>query len=299
MNNRHKAYLALLANTITWGLAPPIIKYSLDYTTPAAFLTLRLFLVCVILLPFFIKKVKKHPFDLKDLPILLLSALCGTSLHLGFYFLGISRTSAIQATIIFNTSPLIIVFLGWLLFGEKITKKEKTGLIFALIGTALTTLAPVINGEVLISSGSFVGNLLILLSTFSWIAYSLINKKNTLTYPNLNINYLSFVVGFITFLPIYLLQDNTPLLYFHPQALPGILYMVFFGTIIAYLTYTYGFSLIEASEATLFTYLQPVFTIPLSVLWLNETLNTSFIFGSIFVAIGVFLTEYKPKKVAS
>lgn len=298
MKTRTKAYLALLANTFAWGIAPPIIKYTLKYTTPLDFLTLRLFLVSIILLPFFIIKTKKKPFKKNHLPIILLGALCATSLHLGFYFLGINRTSSIQTAIIFNVSPLLLVFSGWLLFGEEITKREKSGLVFALVGTALTTLAPVINGEAQLTSGSFLGNFFILLSAIAWVAYTLINKKTSFDYPTFNTTCLSFFVGFITFLPIFLLQrinSATPLLYFNPQALPGILYMVFFGSIVAYLTYTYGSSLIEVSEATLFSYLQPVFTIPLSVIWLKETVSSSFVFGAAFIILGVFLTEYKPR----
>ena len=75
--------------------------------------------------------------------------------------------------------------------------------------------------------------------------------------------------------------------------------MSLFGSIIAYFTYTYGFSLIEASEATLFTYLQPLFTAPLAVFWLKESVRPPFIIGAVFIALGVFLTEYKPKKMSN
>jgi drug/metabolite transporter (DMT)-like permease len=222
--------------------------------------------------------------------------LCATSLHLGFYFLGIARTSSIQSAIIFNVSPILLVFFGWLLFGEEITKKEKIGLIFALLGTTLTTLAPAIKGEAQFTSGSFIGNVFILLSAISWVAYTLINKKTSFDYPTFNTTCISFFVGFATFLPIFIFQrasSATPLLYFQPQAIPGILYMVFFGSIVAYLAYTYGASKIEVSEATLFSYLQPIFTIPLSVLWLNETVSQYFILGAVLIIIGVFLTEWK------
>ena len=53
---------------------------------------------------------------------------------------------------------------------------------------------------------------------------------------------------------------------------------------------------IEIGEAALFGYLGPVFAIPLAVLWLKEELNTTFIFGAIIIAVGVFIAERKRSK---
>jgi len=297
MDKRTKAYIALLTTALIWGFAPPIIKYTLGFVNPVEFLLIRFLIVSILILPAFLIKFKKHPFKIKDLPMLILVALCGTSITLGLLFWGLSKTSTLDSAVISSTTPLMIVLAGAFFLKEIITKQEKLGLFLAFSGTAIAIISPLFNGK-MFHSGNTFGNLLVFLSNLTWVTYSILSKKLAKKYPSFNITAFSFFVGLITFLPLFLIQnpDLSALRHQLPAALPGILYMSIFGSIIAYFTYTYGFSLIEASEATLFTYLQPLFTAPLAVLWLKETMKAPFIIGAVFIALGVFLTEYKPKK---
>ncbi len=299
MENRSKAYLALLTTALIWGVAPPIIKHSLSFVSPVEFLTLRFLIVSILVLPFFISKIKKHPFEKKDWPLLILVALCGTSFTLGFIFWGLSKTSSIDSAVIVATAPLMIVFGGTVFLKEIVTKKEKLGLGLAFLGTLIAVISPILNGDGFGSQHSLSGNTLIFISNISWTAYSLLSKKLSKKYPSFNITALSFFVGLVSFLPLFLYQKSGNLFYINPKGLPAIIYMSTLGSVIAYFTYTYGVSLIEASEATLFTYLQPIFTTPLAVFWLKESVSGYFIFGAILIILGVFLTEYKLKKERS
>lgn len=296
MQNRTKAYLALLTTALIWGVAPPIIKHSLNFVTPVEFLTIRFLIVSLIIFPFFILKLKKHPFEKKDWPLLLLVSLCGTSFTLGFIFWGLSKTSSLDSAVIVATAPLMIVFGGAVFLKEIVTGREKLGLGLAFLGTLVAVVSPVLNANGFSSQHSLSGNALIFISNISWAAYSLLSKKLSKKYPSFNITALSFFVGLISFLPLFFYQKSSNLFYINPQAWPAIIYMSTLGSIIAYFTYTYGVSLIEASEATLFTYLQPIFTAPLAVFWLKETVSQYFIFGAILIIIGVLLTSYKFKK---
>jgi drug/metabolite transporter (DMT)-like permease len=50
---------------------------------------------------------------------------------------------------------------------------------------------------------------------------------------------------------------------------------------------------IEVSEAALFTYLTPLFSIPIAIVWLNEKITPIFIVGAIIIATGVIIAEVK------
>jgi len=299
MNKRNKAYSALLITSIIWGVAPPIIKYSLGFVTPVEFLFLRFLIVSICVLPFFIVKFRKRPFKFQDLPLLILTALCGTSFTLGLLFWGLAKTSSIDSAVIAATCPLMVVTAGVIFLKVIITKQEKIGLSFAFLGTLIAVVSPLINGHSMFPSGNTLGNLLIFISNIAWAGYSILSKKMAKKYPSFNITAFSFFIGLITFIPLFLLQLNSNRVtiesLLNNKGLPGILYMSLLGSIIAYFTYAYGFSLIEASEATLFTYLQPIFTAPLAVLWLGEIITFPFLIGAIFIALGVFLTEWKQK----
>ena len=80
------------------------------------------------------------------------------------------------------------------------------------------------------------------------------------------------------------------------KALGGILYMAIFSSVIAYTLYEYGLSIIEASEATLFAYLQPIFAAPVALLWLKEKITPPFIIGAVVIGLGVAISEYRTKE---
>jgi len=60
--------------------------------------------------------------------------------------------------------------------------------------------------------------------------------------------------------------------------------------------YIKGQEMIEISEASIFGYLQPVITIPLGVLWLNENLNIFQIMGITLIAGGVIVASVRERR---
>ncbi|HEX9007720.1 MAG TPA: DMT family transporter, partial [Patescibacteria group bacterium] len=145
-SNRLKAYGFLLLNAAFWGFAAPIIKYSLNYTTPNLFLLYRFLIATILFLPFYLiyrKKIKT-----KTKPFLLFSlALLGTPLTLLPLFYGLNLTTSIEGSILEASSPLFIILGGLLFLREKMSLKEWLGFGITLIGTSLLTFEPVITGH--------------------------------------------------------------------------------------------------------------------------------------------------------
>ncbi len=282
---RSKAYSYLLLNTALWGFAAPIIKYSLQFTSPSSFLFYRYLIASVLFFPIyhFSKKFHKHPTNYK---LLLGLGLLGTPLTLLPLFYGLKLTSSIEASIIESSSPIFIVLGGMFFLKEIIKRREWYGLSIALFGTLLLTIEP------LLSSGfnfraSMLGNLLIVLSNLIWAAFLLIAKK-TKTNPT-ELSFFSFLVSIPFF---FLINLSTPGSFdIDLQALPGILYMAIGGSIIAFWAYTEGQKHIEAGEASIFTYLKPAFSIPLSFLWLKESVTPMTVISTLIIIFGVYISE--------
>ena len=81
--------------------------------------------------------------------------------------------------------------------------------------------------------------------------------------------------------------------YLKGNSIYGVLYMAIFSGIVAYTFYNIGLSRIEASEASVFYYLQPIFGIPLGMFLLNEHISLVFIASAILITLGVFMVEKK------
>lgn len=310
--SRFKAYIVLLITAIIWGIASPVIKHTLQFIKPFPFLFWRFLITSLVFLPIFVIYKKRKSIKLSFRKIIKLSILgfLGTTLSLGLLFAGYQYTTAIDGSLIYSLAPLIVVVGGAIFLREEITKMEKIGTAIAFLGSIIIVIQPVLEGNIFAFKNTY-GNLLVMASAISWAIYCLLVRKfefKEKTDP-LILTAIGFFAGLITITPLFFYERLAlidylksaylpvqPLFYLNPVALPGILYMSLLSSVVAYFTYNLGYSLIEASEATIFDYLKPVFAAPVAILWLGEKITSAFLLGAGIIALGVFLTEYKPAR---
>lgn len=284
-SKRAKSYAFLLINTIIWGAAAPIIKYSLNFTNIYSFLFWRYLLAFLLFLPIYLNHRKndaKH-MTMNDYICLISLAILGTPLTLIPLYIGITLTDSLTNSVLVATGPLLTIIGGYLFLKEKIQKNEKVGIIIALIGSAIIIIGPSLgNGQ-----NSLVGGLLVFLSNLIWTIFLLLSKK--LKINSTTMSMASYLVSIPIFLLLSLLNVQSAIL--NVQSIPGIVYMAILGSIVAFWTYLKGQEGIEASEAAVFTYLQPIFAFPLSFFWLKESLTFPLILGSLIIASGVYYVQ--------
>lgn len=293
---RVKAYLSLLTTAVLWGAAVPLIKKSFETTTPLLFLTYRFIIVIILTTVPFLFYQKNQPKIKNPLKLLFIGFLSFPA-NLLLLFYGLEKTSAMEAALLAALSPILFNLGGWFFLHENITKKERLGLSIAMLGTLLIVLKPLLSRQGLDYQNHLWGNILVLIGNIIGVVGLIWAKKEKKNYTHFQVSYFSFLSAVISFTLLALLfepaftQDFLGIL--RQPALWGILYMATFGSIIAYSAMIYGQSLIEVSEASLFTYLQPLFAMPLAIFWLKESLSPVFLFGSLLILLGVFLSEDK------
>lgn len=293
---RKLAYLLLIINTIVWGLAIPVVKPALSFTAPERFLFYRFLLAALLTLPFLILNWNKWKLNLKTVVKISLLELIGTTLILWLLYYSLKFTSAIDASLLASVSPLFVILTGIFILKEKETKKEWRGLTLALLGTFIITVGPLINQDNHLS-GNFLGNALILLQNIIWAGYLVMAKKTYRKVSMLAVTTVSFWIGTISFF-ILSLPSGNPLTFLgaeimQSQVFWAVIYMAIFGSFIGATAYLAGQNLIEISEASLFTYLQPLIAIPASLIFLRETISPLTIMAIILIFIGVITGEKK------
>lgn len=282
MSKRKRAYLLLLINTIVWGAFLPIVKWGFNESdiTPFRFLLYRLALAAVLSIPLirhYWPKLKK-----KGQAVWRISALelLGTTLALAFLYAGLNRGSALETNLIASALPVFIVVGGVLFLGEKLHRQEKLGLLLAFSGAMILISEPLWQGQNQ-QAGSLLANFFIIIYNLLTAAYLLLAKKYYKRLPKFFVVGVSFVVGALSFALLSLWEmnfDHLALLRVIAQDLSDprivivVLYAAVFGSLIGLTTYIKGQDGIEASEASLFNYLQPAVYIPLGVLLLGESL---------------------------
>jgi len=122
--HRLRAYIYLIVVAAIWGIAGPIIKFTLPSLPPLIFLTYRFLLSTVTFLPIALLKKAKRPAKAKDFITLTIIALLGSSINLSFIFYGYSFTTALDASLLSATGPIFVVTASALFLKERVTKKK-------------------------------------------------------------------------------------------------------------------------------------------------------------------------------
>ncbi len=291
MENKRKAYLLLLLNAFLWGVSPPLIKLGLEEVTPLIFLYYRHFIVAIFVLIYLLvtKKIKETPRLFKN-PRALFVMFLLTPGVLILQFIGLDNTTSIVASIVLTLSPLIANIMGALFYNEIITKKEKIGTIIAFTGILIFVLLQNKTGVPINLTEETFGIILILISSVVWNIGSFAFKEIPSEDQDL-VSLNSFFLSVLFFILTFLFINPTWII---PQALSLttnliIIYMAVFASLIAFLAIQEAIKHVEVSESSIFVYIQPIFSIPLSVWLLKEDFSLIMILPIILIGFGIYL----------
>jgi len=288
--HRLTAYLLLIIVSLIWAIAGPVIKYVLGEVPPLPFLLLRFGISSLIAIISFFFTGLHFPKKLSTILLLLLYGFVTSTVTLGLLFIGLKQTTVLEMSLISLVGPLMIALSGVIFLNEHITKREKMGMGIALLGTVVTILEPLLSSGMGFSRIS--GNLLIILYLATNTVSVVLCKKllRLGISPSLMTN-LTFIVGFITTLPLALGQSNFS--HISTLSILGIIFMAVLSGNLAYYLGNKAQKSIEVSEAALFAYLYPLLAMPLAVIWLHEKITLPYVIGAVIVAIGVIIAELK------
>ncbi|MCL4365817.1 EamA family transporter, partial [Patescibacteria group bacterium] len=271
---------------------------------PMSLAFLRFAFASLLLAPFFLAETKKVKIEKVDLPKLIAIGVLIITLNITFFFEGIKRTTAIDASILTLIIPMLSILLGWWFLKEKVYLVNLGGIALGLIGALIIIGLPqIIAGN--ISPQMVLGNIFIILASTSWVLGATLSKKILSKYSSLVVTAIAFLIGTVTmFIPaaIEYFQNPSWINQVTILGLLGLIFMVLLSSISAYFLFEWGlsrtsigtadlFQYIEPliGTADLFQYIEPLMATILAVTILGEKISSSFLVGALLIAIGAFL----------
>lgn len=293
MPTKKIAFVLLFLCTIFWGIGGPLIKYSFQFVSPFEFLFWRFLFASIVAFPFLVWYLKKYPLTISDFPKLLILSLFGTFLNLSLVFYGLSKTTVVETAIIGSLQPMFVAVAGALFLKELLTRNKLFGIILAIAGTLIAVVNPIITNG--LDNSNLSGNIFVLLGIFFWIFFVILSKKwESVRLRPFHITSISFFTGLIGFFLLSIFTVGIEQATTIPlKALPAILYMAIFGSLLAFTFYEYALTKIEASQVEIFSYISPLWSVIIAIIWLKEKFDPILIISAIFIVIGVFIAEHK------
>lgn len=281
------AILALIGANIIWGAAPPVFKWALQDIHPYTLAFLRFAVPALILIPFM---KGKFSINRKDYLILFISSILGVTFNIIFFFQGLLKAPSINAALIGSSAPVFIILYS-LFFAKKEKPKKKLviGSLIGLLGVFLVLSAPLILDGKIAALGNFFFLIAMLTVVIAIILVRKVMKRNN----PLAVTFWTFVIGSFGFLPFFISEVSR--VGFLPnltmQGLIGLIFGIFFSTLIAYFLQTWALKFLPASDVSIFAYIDPVVTILIAAPLLGEFPDTAFVMGSVLVLLGILMAE--------
>lgn len=252
---------------------------------------LRFALASLFLAPFFLAEGKKIKIAKQDLPRLTLIGVLIITLNITFFFAGIQKTTAINASVLTLIIPMLSVLLGWWFLKEKVYLVNLAGIFAGLMGALVIIGLPrILLGD--FSPQMLLGNLLIILASIVWVVGATVSRQALKRYSSLTVTAIAFMVGTVTFfipaLNEYLKNPSWPS-QITSLGLLGLGYMTLLSSISAYFLFEWGLAKTSVIVADLFQYIEPFVATALAILVLAEVVSVDFIVGGVLIVVGVYL----------
>lgn len=286
-----RSVLLLFAANLFWAGNIVVGRSVVVDVHPFTLTFCRWFIVALVLFPFFFDLARKDRFSIvreNFLPLLIL-ALSGVTLYQGVVYFGLSYTTAINASLINATAPVVIVLFGALSGSERSRRLQLLGIPISFVGIVW-----------IVTKGDFHelmklqvnwGDILIILSLPLWAFYSVRLKQRPAGLRGLLFLFLVAVLGTLCLIPIVLVESfllGAPKV--SQSAALSVLYLALFPSLAAYICWDNAISKVGSNVAGFSMSIIPVLTIGLAATFLHEPVHSYHVIGLMITLAGVFLS---------
>jgi drug/metabolite transporter (DMT)-like permease len=178
---------------------------------------------------------------------------------------------------------------------ERFTFFKALGLALGIGGSVLIIMQKEAGQQ---GSDYLMGDMLIVLNAIAYAIYFILVKPLMETYSPLHVIRWIFTIGFVMMLPFgwnQVAEINWQVM--HWQHYLAILVIAIPGTFFAYYFNAYGIQHIGAGITGTYIYTQPVFTVLIAVLFLDESFTWQKALAAMLIFSGVYLVSFRKQKV--
>ena len=290
-----RSLLEALFAVVVWGASFIATKVALREVSPITIIWLR-FGMGVIVLGLLVARRRQFAMPkYKDLGYFSLLGFLGVTFHQWLQSNGLVTAQASTTAWIVSTTPVFMALLGWLILKEGLGWLRATGIAIAALGVLMV----VSHGDwSSISAGRFLttGDVLIMLSAPNWAIFSVLSRRGLQQNPPARMMFFVMSVGWL-FLSLLLLTGpgTSEIGRLQWDGWVAIGFLGIFCSGLAYVFWYDALQEIPAGQLGVFLYLEPLVTVLVAALLLNEAILLSSLLGGFLILAGVWIVQMKTK----
>jgi drug/metabolite transporter (DMT)-like permease len=287
-NQNFLPWAAFVAVSLFWGTTFLAISIGVKTFPPLLMAAFRHTTAGIILISFFLLKGYKLP-DFKALKtfgfngVLMLAGGNGI-ISWGMQYVGSGLTALICAL-----TPVWIVVINRLSGSkEKVHPLAVLGFAICLVGQVVLFKDKI----KLFEDPMFIwGIIAVVASNFFWSLGTIYSKNHKTNENPLFASGLQMIPGGLLLFFAAFIRGEMHDVHPAPEAISALIYLILFGSILAYGSYMYVLKKLPATIVSTYAYINTLVAIILGWFWLHEALDTSTIISVVLTILGVFLVS--------
>ncbi|SHG62598.1 EamA-like transporter family protein [Flavobacterium micromati] len=278
-----KPRLALAFGILCISIFPILVKLNLTGGLISAFY--RMAIAVALLLPYVLITKK---FKLPKTNVLLLAVLCGIlfSSDVAVWNIAIQTSSATQASLLTNLSPLWVGIISFVFLKNKPATNFWIGTVVALFGMAM-----LVGFKFFLELNFDTAFLLAVLSGIFYSIYLLVSKKALSHIDVLSFMTISLLASTV-YLGIICIVVHEPFFGFSNMGWFVLLIQAVVCQLAAWLSISYATQHMKPTRVSLSLLAQAILTSILAWLFLNEQITVNMIVGGFILLLGIRITFY-------
>lgn len=274
---------AMLLLALMWGLSIPVTKYGLQSVPPLTLTTMR-FGVAVALL--FLFTIGGPPLPWRALPRAAALGALGIGVGQVAQAFGIAGTAASVGTIVSATIPIFVVVFAALRLGQRVTRRQRFGLLAAFGGIGLVAVGHG-QGAGPAFGSSIVGAVWVLISAVAIAFYYVWSVELTDEFGTVAVTAWSTLFGLLALLPWCGWELWRAPVHVTGGALAAAAYLGVAVSVAGLFLWLHILKTVSTPVAASVQYLQPVFGIAAAALMFGDELGPLFALGVLLILVGV------------
>lgn len=256
-------------------------------------------LALLLILPFVLPRIWRKRQVIRDhLGILVLLGIIGVASFNSLIYVGVQTTQASNATLMQSAIPIMILVISSLFLKEQVAGRQWLGVFISLAGVVVLVARGSLDSLLKLSFNQ--GDLWIFGAVTCWSVYSVMLRWKPEALDGFTFFGFTVMVAVAVLMPLAALEYSAgarPVI--KPETVSAALYMAICPSILSYIFWNRGVAQLGAATAGLFIHLMTPFGLILSVVFLNEQVETFHFIGISLIFSGIYLAILSARRRAA